>query len=316
MEKDSKIYVAGHTGLVGSEIVKKLSNNGYNNIITVSHSELDLRDKNSTEKYFEENKPDYVIMAAGLVGGILDNSKRPAEFIYDNTMMAYNIVDSSYKNGVKKLLYLGSSCIYPKHCEQPIKEDYLLTGELEQTNIAYAISKISGIVLCNKYNEQYDTKFISLMPTNLYGSINDNYDLNKSHVLPGMIRKFHDAKVQKKEYVELWGTGSPKREFLHVKDMARAIIFCMDNYDDYRQHVNIGTGIDISIKELAELIKDIIGYEGNIVWDATKPDGTPRKLLDVSKINNIGWKYEIDLEYGIKMTYDELVSKHELFKTN
>jgi GDP-L-fucose synthase len=300
MEKDSRIYVAGHTGLVGSEILKELKKRGYNNIITATHKKLDLTDQLSTNYFFKKNKPDYVFLAAAKVGGIKDNFEKPADYIYQNLQIELNVINSSYVHKVKKLVFLGSSCIYPKFAEQPIKEEYLLTGPLETTNEGYAIAKIAGIKMCNKYNEQYGTNFISLMPTNLYGNINDNYDLESSHVLPAMIRKFHDAKIKDEDSVTLWGTGKPKREFLHISDMADAAIFCMNKYEDYSEHVNIGTGEDISIKELAEIIKNVVGFKGDIIWDTSMPDGTPRKLLDVSKIHSIGWKHRIGLEEGIK----------------
>lgn len=314
MNKKSLIYVAGHKGLVGSEILKKLKDNGYENIITKTHKELDLTNQKDTKKFFKEYKPEYVFLAAAKVGGILGNKLKPAEYIYDNIQIQTNVIHFSYKYNVKKLLFLGSSCIYPKYSKQPIKEDYLLSDYLESSNIGYAISKIAGIIMCNKYNYQYDTKFISLMPTNLYGSISDNYDLETSHVLPALIRKFHDAKINNKPSVKVWGTGEPMREFLHVSDMADASIYCMLHYIDYHQHVNIGTGKDISIKDLSDLIKNIIGYNGKIEWDISKPYGTPKKLLDVSKMNRMGWKYKIDIEEGIKKTYDELLKKHPLFK--
>lgn len=314
MKKDSKIYVAGHKGLVGSEIVKVLKENGYTNIITRTHDKLDLMNQKKTKKFFKKNKPEYVFVASAKVGGIVANSTYPAEFIYNNLQIQNNIIHNAHVYNVKKLVFLGSSCIYPKFCEQPMKERYLLSDYLEFTNESYAIAKIAGIMMCKKYREQYGSKFISLMPTNLYGSIADNYDLEKSHVLPAMLRKFHEAKKEGKEFVELWGSGSPMREFLHVKDMAESSLFCMLNYDDYLQHVNIGTGTDVTIKQVAEIVKDVVGYEGKIKWNTEKPDGTPRKLLDVSKINKMGWKHKIDIEEGIKMTYDELLKEHPLFR--
>lgn len=314
MNKDSKIFVAGHKGLVGSEILKTLKNKGYINIITKSHKKLDLMNQKKTKKFFKKSRPEYVFVASAKVGGIVANSTYPAEFIYNNLQIQNNIIHYSYKYGVKKLVFLASSCVYPRLANQPMKESELLGGYLEQTNIAYAIAKIAGITMCNKYNEQYGTKFISLMPTNLYGSIADNYDLKKSHVLPAMIRKFHEAKKSNNPFVELWGTGSPMREFLHVKDMAESAVFCMLNYEDYTEHVNIGTGVDVTIKEVAEIVKKVVGYEGEIIWNTEKPDGTPRKLLDVSKINSLGWKYSIDIEEGIRMTYEELLKSHSLFK--
>ena len=314
MKKDSKIFVSGHNGLVGSEILKTLKNQGYTNIITRSHKKLDLTNQIKTKKFFKKNKPEFVFVAAAKVGGIIGNSKAPAEFVYNNLQIQLNVIHYAYEYCVKKLVFLGSSCIYPKMCPQPIKEDYLMTGLLESSNDGYAVAKIAGITMCNKYNFQYDTKFISLMPTNLYGSSVDNYDLENSHVLPAMIRKFHEAKKEEKPQMELWGTGSPMREFLHVKDMAESAVFCMNNYEDYEQHVNIGTGVDVTIKEVAEIVKKVVGYEGEIVWDTDKPDGTPRKLLDVSKINDLGWKHTIEIEDGIKSTYKELLENHPLFK--
>ena len=307
MDKNAKIYIAGHRGLVGSAIVRELQKNGYTNIITKSHSELDLKSQIETEKFFSIEKPEYVFLAAAKVGGILANNIYPADFIRDNLMIETNVIDSAYKNKVKKLLFLGSSCVYPKSAPQPIKEEYLLTGELEPTNKAYALAKIAGIVMCQSYNKQYGVNFISVMPTNLYGE-GDNFDLENSHVLPAMIRKFDDAKKNNAKEIVLWGTGKPKREFLYVDDLASACIFLMNNYDN-SEIINIGTGEDLSILELAGVVKEIIGYEGNIIWDSSKPDGTPRKLLDVSKIKSLGWKHSINLKEGIKRTY-------EWYKTN
>jgi GDP-L-fucose synthase len=301
MEKDSKIYVAGHRGLVGSAIMRKLKKEGYNNLVYRTSSELDLRRQNKVEEFFKEEKPEYVILAAAKVGGIQANDKYSAEFLYDNLMIETNVIDAAYQNDVKKLLFLGSSCIYPKFADQPMKEDYLLSGKLESTNEGYAVAKITGIKLCEHYNKQYGTNFISAMPTNLYGS-NDNFDLETSHVLPALIRKFHEAKINEEDEVVIWGTGKPKREFLHVDDLADALLFLMNNYDG-DQFVNVGVGKDISILELAELIKDIVGFEGEIVNDLSKPDGTPEKLLDVKKLNNLGWEAQISLEEGIKDTY-------------
>jgi GDP-L-fucose synthase len=301
MEKDAKIYVAGHRGLVGSAIMKKLKKEGYNNLVYRTSSELDLRRQEKVEEFFEEEKPDYVILAAAKVGGIQANDIYSAEFLYDNLMIESNVIDAAYQNNVKKLLFLGSSCIYPKFAEQPMKEDYLLSGKLESTNEGYAVAKITGIKLCEHYNKQYDTNFISAMPTNLYGP-NDNFDLETSHVLPALIRKFHEAKVNDEDEVVIWGTGKPRREFLHVDDLADALLFLMNNYNG-DQFVNVGVGKDISILELAELIKDIVGFEGEIVNDLSKPDGTPRKLLDVSRLNDLGWEAQISLEEGIKDTY-------------
>lgn len=301
MEKNSKIYVAGHRGLVGSAIVRNLKERGFTNLLVRTHKKLDLKRQEDVEKFFEQEKPEYVFLAAAKVGGIHANSTYPAEFIYDNLMIESNIIHSSYKNKVKKLLFLGSSCIYPKFAEQPIKEEYLLTGELEETNEAYAIAKITGIELCKFYRRQYGCDFISAMPTNLYG-INDNFDLETSHVLPALIRKIHEAKIANKEEVVIWGTGKPLREFMYVDDLADALVHLMLNYSE-EIHVNMGTGKDISIGELAEVVKEVIGYKGEIVNDLSKPDGTPRKLLDVSKLEATGWKYKIELKEGIEKTY-------------
>lgn len=301
MNKDSKIYVAGHRGLVGSAIVRNLEERGYTNIIYRTHKELDLTRQVEVEKFFEEEKPEYVFLAAAKVGGIHANNTRPAEFIYDNLMIESNIIHSSYKCGVKKLLFLGSSCIYPKFANQPIKEEYLLTGELEPTNEAYAIAKITGIELCKFYRRQYGCDFISAMPTNLYG-INDNFDLETSHVLPALIRKFHEAKINNQEEVVMWGTGKPLREFMYVDDLADALVHLMLNYSD-EIHVNMGTGKDLSIGELAQIVKEVVGYEGKIVNDLSKPDGTPRKLLDVSRLEATGWKYKTELREGIEKVY-------------
>jgi len=301
VEKDAKIYVAGHRGLVGSAIMKKLKKEGYNNLVYRTSSELDLRRQEKVEEFFEEEKPEYVILAAAKVGGIQANDTYSAEFLYDNLIIESNVIDAAYQNDVKKLLFLGSSCIYPKFADQPMKEDYLLTGKLESTNEGYAVAKITGIKLCEHYNKQYDTNFISAMPTNLYGP-NDNFDLETSHVLPALIRKFHEAKVNDEDEVVIWGTGKPRREFLHVDDLADSLLFLMNNYNG-DQFVNVGVGKDISILELAELIRDIVGFEGEIVNDLSKPDGTPRKLLDVTRLNDLGWKAQISLEEGIKDTY-------------
>lgn len=301
MNKDSKIYVAGHRGLVGSAIVRNLEERGYTNIIYRTHKELDLTRQVEVEKFFEEEKPEYVFLAAAKVGGIHANNTRPAEFIYDNLMIESNIIHSAYKFGVKKLLFLGSSCIYPKFANQPIKEEYLLTGELEPTNEAYAIAKITGIELCKFYRKQYGCDFISAMPTNLYG-INDNFDLETSHVLPALIRKFHEAKINNQEEVIMWGTGKPLREFMYVDDLADALVHLMLNYSD-EIHVNMGTGKDLSIGELAQIVKEVVGYEGKIVNDLSKPDGTPRKLLDVSRLEATGWKYKTELREGIEKVY-------------
>lgn len=298
MSLDAKIYVAGHRGLVGSAIVRKLRSEGYENIITRSFKELDLREQQAVNEFFKQVKPDYVFLAAAKVGGIKANWDFPADFIYDNLMIETNIIHASYLNQVKKLLFLGSSCIYPKECPQPMHESYLLTGLLEPTNEPYAVAKIAGIKLCQSYNRQYGTNFIACMPTNLYGS-NDNFDLNTSHVLPALIRKFTEAKLKEAEKVVIWGTGSPKREFLHVDDLANASLFLM-NYYTGNEIVNVGYGNDISILELALMIKKIVGYEGEIVFDSSYPDGTPQKLLNIHKILELGWKPTISLKKGIE----------------
>ncbi|MGC8771758.1 MAG: GDP-L-fucose synthase family protein [Brevinematia bacterium] len=301
MDKNSKIYVAGHRGLVGSSIVRALEAKGYKNIITRTHRELDLTRQNEVEAFFKEERPEYVFLSAAKVGGILANSTYPADFIYQNMAIAINVIHSSYLYGVKKLLFLGSSCIYPKLCPQPIKEEYLLTGSLENTNEAYAIAKISGLEMAKFYRQQYGVDFISAMPTNLYGP-NDNFDLYNSHVIPALIRKFHEAKINNLPYVTIWGTGKPKREFLYIDDLANALVFLMENYSD-TIHINVGTGEDISINELARIIKNITGYSGKIVYDTTKPDGTPRKLLDVARLKSLGFSPEYSLEEGLKLTY-------------
>jgi len=308
MEKDAKIYVAGHRGLVGSAIMRKLKKEGYNNLVYRTSSELDLRRQEKVEEFFGNEKPEYVILAAAKVGGIQANDTYSAEFLYDNLMIESNVIEAAYQNDVKKLLFLGSSCIYPKFADQPMKEDYLLSGKLESTNEGYAVAKITGIKLCEHYNKQYGTNFISAMPTNLYGP-NDNFDLETSHVLPALIRKFHEAKVNDEDEVVIWGTGKPRREFLHVDDLADSLLFLMNNYDR-DQFVNVGVGKDISILELAELIKDIVGFEGKIVNDLSKPDGTPRKLMDVTKLNDLGWEAQISLEDGIKGTYQWFKENH------
>lgn len=302
MNKNVKIFVAGHRGLVGSAIARELARQGYSNLVTRTREELNLLDAGAVVDFFKKEKPEYVFLAAAKVGGIMANKTYPADFIYENLAIETNVIHAAYTNGVKKLLFLGSSCIYPRACPQPIKEEYLLTGPLEPTNRAYAVAKIAGIVLCQSMHEQHGANFISVMPTNLYGP-NDNFDLETSHVLPAMMRKFHDAKVNGKNEVALWGTGSPKREFLHVDDLAGACVFLMNNYNS-PEIVNIGTGEDVTIKELAELIQRTVGYEGKIVWDVTKPDGTSRKLLDVGRLHGLGWKHRIDLPAGIQSTYD------------
>jgi GDP-L-fucose synthase len=304
MEKTSKIYIAGHRGMVGSALVRKLEQEGYTNIVTRTSKELDLRNQQAVADFFAQEKPDYVFLAAAKVGGIVANNTYRAEFIYDNLMLESNIIQHSYLNGVKKLLFLGSSCIYPKLAPQPLKEEYLLSGYLEHTNQPYAVAKIAGIELCDSYRAQYGCNFISAMPTNLYGP-NDNYDLEKSHVLPAMLRKFITAKRNNLPEVELWGTGSPRREFLHVDDLATACLHLIEHYSE-QGLVNIGSGEDVTIKELAELIQGIVGYAGNIHWNTNKPDGTPRKLMDVSKVNSFGWKASIDLPTGIKMVYESI----------
>lgn len=302
MLKNSKIYIAGSNGMVGSAIVRNLKEKGFENIITKSSKELDLRNQKAVLDFFELEKPEFVFLAAAKVGGIHANSTYPADFIYDNMMIQNNIIHSAHIHKVKKLLFLGSSCIYPKFAEQPLKENCLLTGALEPTNEAYAIAKISGLKMCEFYKKQYGSNFISAMPTNLYG-INDNFDLENSHVLPALLRKFIEAKNNNKKEVVVWGSGTPLREFLFVDDLAEACVFLMHNYND-TEFVNIGTGVDVTIKELAETIKEIVGFSGNLVFDASKPDGTPRKLLDVSKINNLGWKYKVDLKNGIEKTLE------------
>ena len=301
MKKTSKIYIAGHRGLVGSAIARRLASNGFNNLVLKRSAELDLRNQAAVAAFFEKEQPEYVFLAAAKVGGILANNDYPADFIYDNLMIQSNIIHHSYRNGLKKLLFLGSSCIYPKFAPQPMKEEHLLDGKLEPTNEPYAIAKIAGIKTCQSYNRQYGTQFISVMPTNLYGP-NDNFDLQSSHVLPALIRKFHEAKLAGKPAVEIWGTGSPKREFLHADDLADACVYLMQHYSD-NDIVNIGVGEDIAIKDLALLIKDIVGFSGELTFDTSKPDGTPRKLLDVSKLNGLGWKAGISLRDGITQTY-------------
>ncbi|MBC2715611.1 MAG: GDP-L-fucose synthase [Desulfobacteraceae bacterium] len=311
MEKTSKIYIAGHDGLVGSALVSKFTQNGYANLLTRHYTKLDLRRQQDVETFFENEKPEYVVLAAAKVGGILANNTFPAEFIYDNLAIETNIIHAAWKANVKRLIFLGSSCIYPRQCPQPMKEAHLLTGPLESTNEAYAIAKIAGIKMCQSYNRQYGTTYFALMPTNLYGP-NDNFDLETSHVLPALIRKFHEAKVTSRESVTVWGTGSPRREFLHVDDLADACLHIIDLDDQvYRTLIsnkmapliNVGCGKDNSIKEMALMIKGIIGFEGEIVFDTTKPDGTPQKLLDVSLLNKLGWKQTISLEKGIADTY-------------
>lgn len=302
MEKTDKIYVAGHRGLVGSAIVRSLKRQGYETIIGKSHKELDLTEQAAVRAFFEKERPDIVVLAAAKVGGINANNTSPADFAYENMQIQCNVIKCCHDYGVKKLLFLGSTCIYPKLAPQPIPEDALLTGELEKTNEAYAIAKISGMEMCRFYKMQYGDHFISCMPTNLYGP-HDNYELKGSHVMPAMIRKFHEAKVNGAPTVELWGTGKPLREFLYVDDMADACVFLLEHYDG-EQHVNIGTGRELTIAQLAELVKKTVGYEGEIVWNSDMPDGTPRKLADVSKLHALGWTHKVELEEGIKLAYD------------
>lgn len=302
MNSDSKIYIAGHNGLVGSAILRELKKDGYTNLLTIEHSKLDLTRQKEVEDFIGSQQPEYIFLSAAKVGGIKANSEYPADFYYVNSMISNNIIHSAYQNNVKKLLFLGSSCIYPRLAKQPIQENELMSGPLEPTNEAYALTKISSLKMCDFYRKQYKCNFISAMPTNLYG-INDNFDLDSSHLLPALIRKFHEAKVKKSPTVILWGTGTPFREFLHVDDLANALVFLMNNYDE-SGHVNIGTGEDQTILEIAKLVKKVVGYEGEIVHDLTKPDGMPRKLLDVSKIHKLGWQHRIDLEEGIRLTYN------------
>lgn len=302
MNKSDKIYVAGHRGLVGSAIVRNLKSKGYTNIIGRTHQELELTNQLAVREFFEKERPDIVVLAAAKVGGINANNTTPAEFAYDNMQVQCNVIHCCHEYKVKKLLFLGSTCIYPKMAPQPIPEDALLTGPLEATNEAYAIAKIAGLEMCKFYKRQYGDDFISCMPTNLYGP-HDNYDLKGSHVLPAMIRKFHEAKLAGAESVELWGTGTPLREFLYVDDMADACVFLLENYSG-EQHVNIGTGKEVIIRQLAELVKETVGFEGNIIWNSEMPDGTPRKLTDVTKLHAMGWRHRIELEEGVRLAYD------------
>lgn len=306
MDKSSKIFVAGHRGMVGSAIIRKLSDEGYHNLVLRTSSELDLRDQGAVEKFFASEKPEYVFLAAAKVGGIMANNTYRADFLYDNLLIESNVIHQSYKHQVKKLLFLGSSCIYPKMAPQPLKEESLLSGFLEETNEPYAIAKIAGIKLCENYRRQYGCDFISAMPTNLYGP-NDNYDLKNSHVIPALIRKFHEAKRDRKPNVEIWGTGTPLREFMHVNDLADACMFLMRMYSSLG-FVNVGTGHEVTISELASMIKNIVGFEGTIFFDASKPDGTPRKLMDVTRLKSLGWEFSIDLETGLRNTYDQLLA--------
>jgi GDP-L-fucose synthase len=303
MEISSKIYIAGHRGMVGSAIMRNLQKSGYNNIVTRTSAELDLRNQQLVNEFFEDERPEYVFLAAAKVGGIMANNTFRADFIYENIIIEANIIHAAYATGVKKLMFLGSSCIYPKMAPQPLKEEYLLTGLLESTNEPYAIAKIAGIKMCDAYRDQYGCNFISVMPTNLYGP-NDNYDLQNAHVLPSLIRKFHEAKLANAPAVTIWGTGTPMREFLHADDLAEACCYLMDNYNEAGL-VNIGTGEDVTIASLAQMIKEVVGYEGAIVYDHTKPDGTPRKLMDVSKLTGLGWKYKIGLREGLERVYRE-----------
>ncbi|WP_439699150.1 GDP-L-fucose synthase family protein [Mucilaginibacter sp. AW1-7] len=307
MEKEAKIYIAGHRGMVGSAIHRKLLKEGFTNFITRTSDILDLRNQQQVADFFAQQKPDYVFLAAAKVGGIIANNTYRAEFLYDNLQIQNNIIHNSYLNGVKKLMFLGSSCIYPKMAAQPLKEEYLLTGLLESTNEPYAIAKIAGIKMCDAYRAQYGCNFISVMPTNLYG-YNDNYHPQNSHVLPALIRRFHEAKVENAPSVTIWGTGSPKREFLFADDLAEACYYLMQNYNE-EGLVNIGTGEDIAIKDLALLIKEVVGYQGDIDFDVTKPDGTPRKLMDVTKLHSQGWKHTIELNEGIKLAYNDFLTK-------
>ena len=309
MEKDAKIYVAGHRGLVGSSILRALDKAGYKNIVYRTHKELDLTNFEAVKNFFDQERPDYVFLAAAKVGGIWANKTHKAEFIYENLQIQNSVIKNAYDFGVKKLLFLGSSCIYPKMCPQPIKEEYLLSGYLEETNDAYAIAKISGLMMCRAFRQQYGVDYISAMPTNLYG-YNDNFDLESSHVLPALMRKIHDAKETNAPEVTVWGTGTVLREFLFVDDLADALVFLMNNYTG-EEHVNVGTGTDVSIKELAELICKVVGYDGKLVFDTSKPDGTPKKLLDVSKINSLGWEAKVSLEDGIRKTYDWYLQEYK-----
>jgi GDP-L-fucose synthase len=312
VQKDSKIYIAGHRGMVGSAIHRKLQEKGFTNFVLKTSKELDLRNQQAVADFFESEKPEFVFMAAAKVGGIIANNTYRADFLYENLAIQNNVIHSSYENEVTKLMFLGSSCIYPKLAPQPLKEDYLLSGFLEETNEPYAIAKIAGIKLCEAYRTQYGCDYISVMPTNLYGP-NDNYDLQNSHVLPAMIRKFHEAKVTNNQEVNLWGTGSPMREFLHADDLAEACVYLMENYSE-PEFINVGTGTDVTIKELAETVKEIVGFEGNLNWDTTKPDGTPRKLMDVSRLHAQGWKHKIDLKEGIGLAYQDFLEHHDTLR--
>ena len=309
MEKNSRVYIAGHRGLVGSAIVRNLEAKGFTNIITRTHKELDLTNQADVRRFFEEEKPEYVFLAAAKVGGIHANNTYPADFIYDNLMIQNNVIKAAHDFGVTKLLFLGSTCIYPKMAPQPIKEEYLLTGALEETNEAYAVAKIAGLEMCKFFKRQYGDNFISCMPTNLYGP-NDNFDLKSSHVLPALIRKFHEAKVNGAETVEIWGTGTPLREFIYVDDMAAACVFLMENYDG-EQHVNIGTGEEVSIRQLAETVKEVVGFEGELVFNSNMPDGTPRKLTTVDKLHGLGFMHKVSLNEGIRMAYEWFLANYK-----
>lgn len=309
MEKNSRIYVAGHRGLVGSAIVRNLEANGFTNIITRTHAELDLTNQADVRRFFEEEKPEYVFLAAAKVGGIHANNTYSADFIYDNLMIQNNVIKAAHDFKVTKLLFLGSTCIYPKMAPQPIKEEYLLTGALEETNEAYAVAKIAGLEMCKFFKRQYGDNFISCMPTNLYGP-NDNFDLKNSHVLPALIRKFHEAKVSGKDVVEVWGTGTPLREFIYVDDMAAACVFLMENYDG-EQHVNIGTGEEVSIRQLAETVKEVVGFEGELVFNTDMPDGTPRKLTTVDKLHELGFMHKVSLNEGIRLAYEWFLENYK-----
>ncbi|MGW9231743.1 GDP-L-fucose synthase [Pseudorhizobium sp. NPDC055634] len=309
MDKNAKIYVAGHRGMVGSAIVRRLTDLGYANVVTRSHAELDLTNQQAVTDFLSTERPDYIFMAAAKVGGIQANNIYRAEFLYQNLMIEANIVHAAWQAGIKRMLFLGSSCIYPRDCPQPIREDYLLTGPLEQTNEPYAIAKIAGVKLCESYNRQYGTSYVSAMPTNLYGP-NDNYDLANSHVLPALIRKAHEAKLRGDSTYTVWGSGRPMREFLHVDDMAHACLFLMEDETITDGLFNVGTGTDVTIRELAETVMDVVGFKGDIVFDASKPDGTPRKLLDVSRLKERGWTAKIGLREGIALAYADFLSKH------
>ncbi len=318
MNKDSKIYIAGHRGLVGSAIVRQLENRGFNNLVTRTHKELDLTEQEQVRSFFAKEKPEYVILAAAKVGGIHANNTYPAEFIYQNLMIESNIIDAAYRNGVERLLFLGSSCIYPKAVEQPMREDALLTGVLEPTNEPYAIAKIAGIKLCESYNRQYGTDYRSVMPTNLYGP-GDNFHSENSHVIPALMRRFHEAKINGDSEVVIWGSGNPKREFLHVDDMAAASLFVLEldqatyqqNTQPMLSHINVGSGVDCTIRDLAEIMKDVVGFQGKLVFDASKPDGTPRKLMDVSRLRALGWEYAIPLDEGLAGSYEWYVENKQ-----